>query len=212
MKSVRTPLTKCLLPLGLLLAVASCRKKDQPEPPSLPRHNSFAMHLNGVAWQPSQIGADTCARTYKAHWAEVSSSRGRLPYYTISAYRDPRAAATPKSENAFTLQFTEVLATGVYFLAGSYQRDFESYAVFMVNRPDGTFRRYINKDVNPNFRVEVTEFIPLPVPGVSAKGVKGTFHGTLYNETNPSDSLTISRGSFTFMLLDTDVPSYNQCQ
>jgi hypothetical protein len=206
------PLIKRLLPLGLMLIMASCGKEDRPEPPSIPRHNSFSMTLNGTAWQPSQLGPDTCARTYKAKWAEVQTSRGLMPYYTISAYRDPQAAATPQSENAFTLQFTEVLAPGVYSITGGYQHDFESYAVFTINRPNGTFSRYVNKQVNSAFRVEVSEFIPLPVANVAAKGVKGTFSGTLYNENNSSDSLVINRGSFTFMLLGTDVPNYNQCR
>jgi hypothetical protein len=201
-----------MLFLSLWQAMASCRKQERPEPPHLPRHNTFSMILNGAAWQPSQIGPDTCARTYKAEWAEVTTTRGNMPYYTISAYRDPQATATTNSENAFKLRFTEALGVGVYSVAGSYQRDFESYALFTSKGPGGVVRRYVNQQVNSAFRVEVTEFIPLPVPGVSARGVKGTFYGTLYNETNPSDSLIISRGAFTFRLLNTDVPSFNQCQ
>jgi hypothetical protein len=195
--------TKPLLFLSLVLVVGSCQKEDLSEEKKAVPLNSFTMQVNGQAWHPSQIGDDACMRTYQAAWSALNGK----PYYNISAYRDTQATASFESKNVLKLQIMDVQQTGVYFLTGSYQQDFTSYAIFIINKPDGTHSRYLNKVNTPSFSVEVNEFIPVPESYI--KGIKGSFKGTLYNETNPLDSITLSNGAFTFSKINWF--NFNQC-
>jgi len=202
-----TLLTKQIFFLSLLLLLMSCQKEDLAKEQNAQPLNSFSMQLNGRSWQPSQIGEDECMRTYHGAWSEVTQNGVKKPYYTISAYRDSKALATAQSENGLRLQITNVQKTGTYNLTGSYQQSFDSYAVFSVRKPDGTYSRYINKVNKPSFVVEVSEFIP--ISGSSVTGIKGAFYGTLYNESNSLDSLTFTRGAFT--LKKVNWYNFNQC-
>lgn len=207
MKHKLKHLTEQTLFLSLLLLMGSCQKEEILEKQNFNFLNSFTMQVNRQSWEPSQVGEDKCMRTYNAAWAALIGNGVRKPYYTISASRDSKAAATSQSENVFRLRIFNVQETGAYPITGSYVEPFNSFAVFSVIKPDGTYVQYINKFDKPAFVVEVTEIIP--IPGSAVTGIKGTFQGTLYNEINSLDSLTFSRGAFTFKKLNRN--NYNQC-
>ncbi len=207
MLSIHALFMRYLLIICLMQGLSGCQKEELPEEKNALPLNSFTMRLNGQAWEPSQIGEDACMRTFNGAWSAVGKNGIQKPYYTIAAYRDPKATGDFKSENAFKLQITDVKKPGTYYLTGSYQQDFESYALFIVNKPDGTSVRYINKLNRPSFTVEVSDLIPLPESVIN--GIAGTFYGTLYNENNSLDSLTFSRGSF--VLKKVNWYNFNQC-
>jgi hypothetical protein len=101
----------------------------------------------------------------------------------------------------------DVKQTGQYILNGFYQENFSSYAIFARKNADGTSTRYINKTNSEGFSVIIDEFLTLK--GSHVTGIKGTFYGTLYNENNPSDSITIQQGEFTLRKINWY--NFNQC-
>ncbi|MBC7923228.1 MAG: DUF5025 domain-containing protein [Ferruginibacter sp.] len=192
---------------GLLILLLSCQKKEIAKEQKPQPLNSFSMQLNGQAWQPSTVEQDQCMRTFKGAWSSVTEKGEEKPYYTIWAYKDPRAVGIYGSENAFEFQIFDVKKTGTYTLTGSYKEHFSAYALFVVNKPDGTNSRYINNTNKGAFTVEVSEFTSLP--GSWFNGIKGSFYGTLYNENNPLDSLTLQQGEFTLKKINWY--NFNQC-
>jgi hypothetical protein len=190
--------------LSTIISLSSCHKDDvSVEEEKAPLVNSFAMELNGKAWQPGQIGKDECMRTYNGAWSSI----GENPFYNITAYWDPKGVADHSSENILRLQIMNLRSLGEYKPRDSYIDPFKSYALFSVKKPDGSSIRYINKGNVASFSVVFQEFITLP--NTSIQGVKGTFYGTLYNEVNPLDSITITRGTFT--LKKTNWYNFDQC-
>lgn len=165
--------------------------------------NSFAMEVNGKAWQPGQIGEDECMRTYNGAWSKT----GNIPYFNIIAYWDPKGLTDVNSENVLNMQIFDVNQLGEYKLKGSYLESKASYVFFKVHKLDGSFTRYTNKRESSSFTVEFKEFIAVTYG--SLKGVSGVFYGTLYNESNPLDSITITRGAFT--LKKTNFYNFDQC-
>ena len=200
-------LLKCILSLCLLGLMGSCQKEEIAGKQNSGSLNSFKMQVNGKFWEPSQVGKDKCLQTYNAAWSELTENGVRKPYYTILASRNEKALATSQSENGFRLRIFNVQKTGTYPLTGSYTEPYNSFAVFSVRKPDGTYAQYINKLNKPAFKVEVNEIIPLP--GSLVTGIRGTFQGTLYNENNSLDSLTFNRGAFTFKKVNWN--NFNQC-
>lgn len=203
MKNKFTLVLESLILLSLMLLLESCKKEELPEKENSRLLNSFSMQVNGQPWEPSQVGKDECMQTFMATWSTLAEN----PYYTISAYQSSKAPNVEQSENSFRLQITNVKKTGTYYLLGHHHEPHDSYAVFSVKKSDGTYSQYINKKNNTSFVVEVTDLIP--ISGSSATGIKGTFRGTLYNENNLLDSLTFSKGDFTFNKLNWR--NFNQC-
>ncbi|MEQ7802050.1 DUF5025 domain-containing protein [Pedobacter sp. ASV1-7] len=166
--------------------------------------NSFAMEVDGLLWQPGQVGKEECNRTFKGAW----SSLGEKPFFNISAYRDAKGRTDADSENVLEIQVMNVRETGEYKLTGSYLESFKSYALFKITKQDGSSGMYSNKHDISSFTVSFEQFISRP--GTNLKGVKGAFYGTLYNEKDPLDSIVIKRGAFVFK--KTNEYNFRQCE
>jgi hypothetical protein len=202
--------TGWLLLLAGLAGLPGCRQEEpaRPQQKSQPV-NAFSMYLNGRYWEPSGIGADPCQRTFNGAWSAITTADDqRIPYYTVVAYRDRRSLTSAESENALRIQIMDVQKVGRYPISGAYQGDFTSHAVLNINAPDGTRKRYVNRAGSDAFVVEVTELFA-PLTELPVNGIQGTFYGTLYNEADALDSLTISRGAFT--LKKVNWYNFDQC-
>jgi len=203
MKTVYKRIFIQLLFLSIFVCLSSCNKEQVLLKPKKPLPlNTFAMEVNGQAWQPGQIGKDECMRTYYGAWSSLDYS-----FFNIVAYRDPQGLADASSENALQIQIMNVTGLGKYELTGSYLESFKSHASFTVKKPDGSHVRYINRRDVSSFFVVFEKFIP--VPKTDIKGVKGVFYGTLFNEVNPLDSITLTQGNFTFSR--TNRYNFDQC-
>ncbi|WP_147368019.1 DUF5025 domain-containing protein [Fibrisoma montanum] len=200
-------LGKQFLSSGLLLILLSCREESMSEEPGPQPLNFFEANVNGQIWQPSKLDEENCMQAFQGAWSAITVNGEQKPYYTVWAYRDSRKITNYQSENAFRFQFTNVLKTGQYGITGSYKNVHDSYALFTVNKPDGSYTRYVNTRNKGTFTVELSEF--LPKPGSEIKGIKGSFYGTLYNETDPTDSLVFQRGNFTLQKINWY--NFNQC-
>jgi hypothetical protein len=97
---------------------------------------------------------------------------------------------------------------GRYPVTGSYRGEFTSYAVFNLNSPGSAPKRYVNRAEGDSFVVTVREILE-PVRGGVINGIRGSFAGTLYNEADPRDSVTIDQGDFT--LKKVNWYNFNQC-
>lgn len=177
---------------------------DQPEITQL---NAFSMRLASQIWEPATIDYQECMRTFYCSWSSLTKQNVEQPFYNIKAYKDPHAKTGPNSENFFELQIFDVQETGSYEISATYKEDFSSFALFVMNLPDGDSRRYVNEVNGNSFVVEIDEFIP--IEGFSLPGIKGSFYGTLYNEDNPLDSLVLEEGDFTFGKINWN--NFNQC-
>jgi hypothetical protein len=199
-----------LLLLAALAGLPGCRQEEPARPQQKPQPiNAFSMYLNGRYWEPSGIGADPCQRTFNGAWSAITTADDqRIPYYTVVACRDGRSRTSAESENALRIQIMDVQKAGRYPISGAYQGYYTSHAVLSMNAPDGTRKRYVNRAGSDAFVVEVTEFFA-PLTELPVNGIRGTFHGTLYNEADPLDSLTISRGAFT--LKKVNWYNFDQC-
>ena len=184
-----------LIVVSLLLFGLSCRQSETITEQKAEVLNAFDMFVNNQAWQPSKLGEDDCMQTFQAAWSTLGSS----PFFTAWAYKDAKGVTTNQSQNAFQLQIIDVQRVGQYRITGSYKTDFAAYVLFRINKPDGTSIRYVNDDKG-SFTVVVSDFLPSTSP--FRPGIKGSFSGTLYNETNPLDSLVIQKGSFSFRKLN----------
>jgi hypothetical protein len=153
------------------------------------------MQVNGEVWTPYQEKDDPCNSTYSVQYADY----GIIPLYTIYAYRDPAGRYDAYSENLLRMRVMNVTEPGMYPLDGTYKEDFDSYIIFAAQQPTGDAKRFVNDTSKSSFVVNVQEL----TPGVysSTKGIKGSFSGILYNEADPSDSLTIEKGEFTFKVV-----------
>jgi len=192
MKTAYKRISIQVLFLGIFLSFSSCNKEPISLEPKKPLPlNTFAMEVNGQGWQPGQIGKDECMRTYYGAWSLLD-----YPFFNIVAYRDPQGLTGARSENALQIQIVNVTGLGKYELTGSYLESFKSHVLFTVKKPDGSYVRYINKRNLASFSVVFEEFIS--VPKTDIKGVKGIFSGTLYNDVDPLDSITITQGNFMF--------------
>jgi hypothetical protein len=193
MKTVYNRVLIQALFLCILISFASCNKEGVPlEPVKAHSLNTFGMEINGEAWEPGQIGKDECMRTYYGAWSSLNA----IPFFNIVAYRDPTGLTGVKSENALQIQIMNVNGLGKYDLTGYYLESLKSNASFAVKKLDGTYVRYINRRGVPSFFVVFTKFITIPKTDI--KGVEGSFYGTLYNEVDPLDSITLTKGNFTF--------------
>lgn len=168
----------------------------QEEPKARVPINSFSMEVNGQLWTPFQSKDDPCTSTYGGHSADL----GEIPIYTIYAYRDPAGIDDATSDNLLRIRIMNVTKPGAYPLDGTYKEDFESYFIFAVQQPAGNAKRYVNDPGRSPFVINVQELIPIKYS--STKGIKGFFSGILYNEADPSDSLTIEKGEFTFNIVN----------
>ncbi|KAA3437801.1 DUF5025 domain-containing protein [Rufibacter hautae] len=187
------------------LGLGSCQK-DAPEPEPKPTPvTSFSMQLNSQRWQPSQVGEDKCMQKFHGAWSRITTNEGSRPIFTIEAKND--IAGESRREEYLRIQISNLKTIGVYAITDAYTKDFFSHASFRVNRPGETVKHYTNKTDKPAFWVEVKEFIDLPE--FSHKGIRGTFYGTLYNEVNPKDSITIHQGEFLFKKVNWY--NYDQC-
>lgn len=185
---------KKILLIAFAVLFFGCR--DDERAPTVQPLNSFSMELNERPWQPSVVGEDGCIRTFSCSQTIQTVGSRENRFYTIKAYRDPHARTGPGSENYFKLQISNVKATGTYEISDSYEKNFSSFALFIARKPDGTAHRYINEVNGKSFIVEIEEFVE--IEGFSLPGIKGFFHGTLYNEEDPLDSLVFGDGEFTF--------------
>ena len=175
---------------SILVLLTGCKsnKSEEPKPPVV--MNSFSMRVNDQEWKPFQSKEDPCNSTY----AGSASALNENPFYVISAYRDPTGRADAYSENLLRLQVMNVTKPSIYPLDGTYKENFDSYIIFVTQRPK--HGRYVNMPSRSPFVVTVTE---IPVKkGYVIPGLKGTFSGILYNEQDPSDSLVIEKGEFNF--------------
>jgi hypothetical protein len=189
-------------------SLSGCEKEEPLAAEIIKPLNAISMQVNGQRWQPAQIGEDDCRQTFSVSRSALTGSGGvNKPFYTIWAYQDPKAVANYQSENVFRLQFMNVEKVGSYPITGSYKQDFSSFVVFTLNKPGAPSSRYINKTDRANFKVEVNAFYPIPTS--FSTGIEGTFSGTLYNESNPQDSITIAKGAFTFKKVNWS--TFNQC-
>ncbi len=198
-----------LLLLGGLVGLPGCRPEEPARPQQKPQPiNAFSMYLDGRYWEPSGIGADPCQRTFNGAWSAITRNGQQQSYYTVVAYRDRASVTSWQSENALEFQIAGVEKAGQYPVTGSYREEFTSYAVFNVNSPGSAPKRYVNKSRGSHFVVTVSEILT-PVQGGVVQGIEGSFAGTLYNEADPQDSLTISRGAFT--LKKVNWYNFDQC-
>ena len=205
MKHLHNRIFISILSLGFLLSLANCTKEGIAEKveEQLPI-NSFGMEVNGKTMEPGQIGDNECLRTYYGAW----SARGNNPYFNIVAYVNPEGLKSDTARSRLDIQIMNVTDLGKYKLTGSYLGDLDPYAYLSLKKPDGSSVRYLNKKDIASFYVEFEKFIPLP--NTNLQGVIGSFYGTLYNEKNPADSVTIVNGKFTFN--KTNHYDYNQCE
>jgi Domain of unknown function (DUF5025) len=169
--------------------------------------NSFSMLVNGQLWTPYQNPKDICSSTFGGRYWELVTS-DVIPIYTLEARRDPNGINDAYSENTLRLQVKGVYGPGVYVINGTYKEDFDSYVVFYAKQSPNNYKKYVNDPRRKPFTVDVGEIIPIK-EFVAAKGIKGTFSGVLYNEADPSDSLRIDMGEFTFNIVN--VGSDKQC-
>lgn len=198
-------LSRTLLALVLAITIISCSKEIPAPVDKKPQTvNSFAMQLGGKNWEPGIIGTGPCSRTFNATWSWLDGK----PFFNISAYSDPSGKTGAESENGLLIQVMDVQATGSYFLTGSYLKSFSSNAVFWTRKPDGSRARYINVETSQPFRVVFEQFTDRP--NTTLKGVSGYFYGTLHNEKDPSDSVTIKKGEFVFHR--TNWYDFSQCE
>ena len=184
-------ITYCAIFITSLLS--GCKEEEAKARVSI---NSFSMEVNGQLWMPFQSKDDPCASTYGGH----SSDLGEIPIYTIYAYRDPAGIDDATSDNLLRIRIMNVTKPGAYPLDGTYKEDFESYFIFAVQQPAGNAKRYVNDPGRSPFVINVQELIPIKYS--PTKGIKGSFSGILYNEADPSDSLTIENGKFTFNIVN----------
>ena len=141
-----TILTGWLLLLGGLVLLPGCQPEEGVKPQQKPQPiNAFSMYLNGKYWVPSGVGDDECQRTFNGAWSAVTKSGEQIPYYTVVAYRDQASITSWQSENALEFQIMGVAKVGQYPVTGSYREEFTSYAVFNLNSPGSTPKRYVNK-------------------------------------------------------------------
>ena len=160
-----------------------CKNEEPLERTSL---NSFSMNVNGQVWTPFQSEDDPCSSTYSGHHGFLNE----MPFYTIYAYRDPEGIADAFSENLLRISVKNVTTLGDYLLDGTYKEDFDSsYIIFVVQQPTGNSKRYVNDPQRSPFIFNVEKFFPRK--NAISTGIKGSFSGILYNEADPSDSLTI---------------------
>lgn len=198
-------LYKKLLSIGLLTLFLGCQEDELVQ--EIQPLNSFSMNLDDRLWEPSIVAEDECMRTFQCFRSSVSGNNQEIPFYNIKAYKDPQAKSNFESENFMELQISDVQVTGNYEISGSYKEDFSSHVLFIVREPGGASRSYVNEVNGNSFVVEISEFIP--IDGFSLPGIKGFFHGTLYNEDNPLDSLVFRSGEFTFKKINWF--NFNQC-
>jgi len=175
-----------------LFCLLSC-KSDEPK--AKVAISTFSMRVNGQEWKPFEDKNDPCSSTY----AGISGGYGDKPLFTIYAYRDPTGRADAYSKNLLRLQITNVTKPGTYPLDGTYKEDFDSYFLFVVQQPTGKSKFYVNDPKRSPFVVNVTE---IPVKkGYVIPGLKGSFSGILYNEADPSESIVIEQGAFSFDIM-----------
>ncbi len=179
---------------GILIVsiIASSCQEDDAEPSRIPI-NSFSMVVDGEAWVPFHSKEDTCSSTFIGQYGFL----GESPMCTIYAFKDPEGIDDAESENLLRTRIMNVVDTGTYILDGSYENDFDSYFLFVVEQPDGVRKRYVNNPVKNQFQVHIEELYPME-EGSSSLAYSGSFEGVLYNEQDSSDSLTISQGQFKF--------------
>jgi hypothetical protein len=199
-----------ILASWLLVLLPGCRTEETAKPPQKPQLvNAFSMYLNGRYWEPSGVGKDPCQRTFSGAWSAVTNTQNiRTPYYTVWASRDRGGVTTWQSENALEFQVMGLDKAGRYPVTGSYREAFTSYAVFNLNSPGSAPKRYVNRAEGDSFVVTVREILE-PVRGGVINGIRGSFAGTLYNEADPRDSVTIDQGDFT--LKKVNWYNFNQC-
>jgi hypothetical protein len=175
---------------AILVLLTGCKSKEREEPKPPVVMNSFSMRVNDQEWKPFQSKEDPCSSTY----AGLASGSNENPFYVIFAHRDPTGRADAYSENLLRLQVMNVTKPGTYLLDGTYKENFDSYIIFVTQRPKHA--RYVNMPSRWPFVVNVTAITnwkKLVIPGI-----KGSFSGVLYNEADPSDSLVIEKGEFNF--------------
>ncbi|HZK93698.1 MAG TPA: DUF5025 domain-containing protein [Prolixibacteraceae bacterium] len=189
-----------LLGLGMLIFILGCTKKEELKQDPNPL-NSFSMTINDQLWQPSIIGTDSCSVAYCCE----SSAVDQIPFYKITAYKDPIYRTDGDSENIFFLQVMGVYGKGVYPISDSFG-DFKSYARFVINEP-GNHKIYDNSTTKETSIVRIDEMIPLE--GFSFIGIRGTFTGVLFNVDNANDSIVIDNLKFTFKKINRR--NYYQC-
>jgi hypothetical protein len=176
--------------------LTSC-KREEPEKARVPV-NSFSMLVNGEKWMPFQDKHDPCTSTYTSGYGHY----GEKPMYTFYAYRDPAGTTDAYSENLLRMRVMNVTQPGTYLLDGTYKEDFDSYIMFQIQRPQGNVSRYVNDPDKSPFTVTVDEITFLE--WATIPGAKGSFSGIIYNEADPSDSLTIEKGKFAFDIMGGD--------
>ncbi len=180
----------------LILGLAGCQK-DAPDPEPEPTPlTSFSMKVNESHWEPSQVGDNTCLRTFHGAWSALTKDGEEQPFFTILAYKDPRALGNYNSENNLRMQFMNVKGKGAYPILGTYKQEFTSYVAFNVNKPGQPTKHYVNRTDKPNFTIRVEELYR--IENAHLKGINGTFQGVLYNEQDLSDSLVVEQGKFSF--------------
>jgi hypothetical protein len=199
-----------LLLLGGVVLLPGCRTEETAKPQQKPQPvNAFSMYLNGRYWEPSGVGNDPCQRTFNGAWSAVTNANhDRTPYYTVWASRDRGGVTSWGSENALEFQVMGLDKAGRYPVTGSYRQEFTSYAVFNLNSPGSAPKRYVNRAEDASFVVTVREVLE-PLPGGVINGIRGSFTGTLYNEVDPRDSVTITRGAF--VLKKVNWYNFDQC-
>lgn len=189
--------------LIVALGLAGCRQNEPVKARDRALINFFSMQVNRQLWKPYKSPIDSCrGSTFGATQSELQYTSGRVvPFYTFYASRDPNGRDGANSENMLRMRVMNVTEPGIYLLEGTYREDFDSYIMFQIQQPAGGLKRYVNNLARRPFVVYVQEFIA-PVKGTSSNGLKGSFAGVIYNEVNPSDSLVIEKGDFTFGIVN----------
>jgi hypothetical protein len=154
------------------------------------------MKINGANWLPSLVDGDKCRSAFIPEGFFITTQDGIIPYYKIMAYKDKNARTDGYSENIFRIQVGNVTKEGTYNVSGSYKDHFGSHALFSVHNADGTSKLYVSLEDKPSITVEVEEIIP--IEGASVTGISGVLYGTLYNEADHTDTMTIEAGKFFF--------------
>jgi len=179
-----------------LFCLFSCKQEAPKAKVSL---NTFSMKVNGELWTPFQDKDNPCRSTYSGSYATATMRSGEIiPFYTVYAYRDPQGRVGVDSENLLRMRVMNVTKPGTYLLDGTYKEDFDSYLIFVTQKPK--YGRYVNDPARSPFVINVQDIIP--IKGSISTGIRGTFAGILYKEGDPSDSLLIAKGTFVFNIVN----------
>ncbi len=196
-----------LLLWGLVpILVIGCSKV-----PATKHLNQFSLLVDGVPWHVSESTTDPCQKAFHASESFGPYEVGQQPepsYYHIYAIQDPLVfEGVADVKNKLEIQVYDVAEIGHYLIDGSDQENFQSFVRFLVTTAEGEKKLYKN-DQRGNFVFSIDRFINTSTLS-GLRGIAGEFAGTLYEVSEPSDSLVISQGEYLFAKMNWT--NFDQC-